>query len=172
MKTILILGMIMSLFGCAITTSDYYYASLENVDGVKVVSKRKLQLDKLTKNSKIPTEYLIRREEYLLKFLIGDKSYSPHFKVSVKGSGNAKFTLKPRRDIKTVSEEGIICSSYYLDKNNRSKMGFGWSTGCLSDDIKKEISFDVVDSSENIIASEDIPFVLVRDGKYTSLDAI
>ena len=100
MKTVLILGMVMSLFGCAKTTSDYYYASLENVDGVKVVSKRKLQLDKLTKNSEIPTEYLIRREGYSLKFLIGDKSYFPHFKISVEGSGNANFTLKPRRNIK------------------------------------------------------------------------
>lgn len=162
----------MSLSGCAQTTSDYYYASLQDIDGVKVLSKRKLRLDKLTNNSEIPTDYALHREGYLLKFSIGDKSYSPHFMISVEGAGSASLTLKPRRNFDIVSEEGIICASYYLYGSNGANMGFGWSTGCLSEDIKKEISFDVADSSGAIIASEDIPFRLVNDGRYTLLDSI
>ena len=51
-------------------------------------------------------------------------------------------------------------------------MDFGWSSSCLSNDIKKEISFEILDFQGNVIASEDIPFALIKDGKYTLLDAI
>ena len=172
MKRILILGVVMSLFGCAQTTSDYYYVSLEKVAGAEVVNKRKLELKNLKNNSEIPVEYSILRGKYSLHFLIEDKSYYPHFKITVKSSDGSKLSIKPRRDISVLSGDGTICSSYYLDNQSPSTVDFGWSSSCLSDDIKKEISFDVVDASGSVIASEDIPFSLVNDGKYTLLDAI
>ncbi|MEX1221468.1 MAG: hypothetical protein WEA82_05090 [Idiomarina sp.] len=162
----------MSLIGCVKTTSDYYYASLEGVSGAEVHSRGKVQLENLEGNSEIPTSYVLNRERYILRFLIGDASYYPHFKISVKGRDGNTFYLKPRRDMKVVSDEGVICASYYPDSRDPSVLHFGWSSGCLSEEIPKQISFDVIDEKGKIIAEEDLPFVLKKDGKYTLLDAI
>lgn len=161
----------MSLIGCAQTTSNYYYVSLERVTGIQVVKQAKLKLENLEKNSEIPTEYNLFRDRYTLSFLIGDKSYYPHLKIAVNGVDSDLF-LKPRRDMKVVSNEGNVCASYYLNNDDRSMMDFGWAVNCIAADIKKIISFDIVDSSGAVVAEEDIPFTVERDGEYTLLDAI
>lgn len=165
------LGMIMAFIGCSQTSFNYYYVSLERAVGIEVVNCAKIELRNLEKNSEIPTEYALSRESYSLNFLIGNKSYYPHFKIAVSGVDDNLF-LKPRRDIDIVSDEGNICASYYLNNNDRSMMDFGWAVNCIAEDIKKTISFDVVDSSGAVIGKEDIPFTIECDGKYTLLDAI
>jgi hypothetical protein len=171
MNKLLWLGIIMSLMGCTQTTFKYYYVSLERVDGVEVVKQARLKLENLEKNSEIPTEYVLSRDRYTLKFLIGAKSYSPHLNISVNGFDKT-LTLKHRRDMKVVSEKGNICASYYLNNDDHSIMDFGWSIGCVSDDIKKLISFDVVDLSGVVVAKEDLPFTVEHNGEYTLLDAL
>lgn len=172
MKKIAYLVAVMSLFGCAQTTSDYYYASLEDVSGVEITSVGKVRLEKLKGNSEIPTSYALRRENYSLQFFVGDESYYPHFKISIESVSGEILSLKPRRNKNTVSEDGIICASYYLDSRDSSNIDFGWSSDCLPDNIPKYISFDVVDSGGRLVAQEDLPFKIKKDGKYTLLDAI
>lgn len=161
----------MSIFGCAQTTSNYYYVSLERVADIKVVNRAKVKLDNLEKNSDIPTEYILPRDRYSLSFFIGDKSYYPHVKIVVNGVDRV-FFINPRRDVDVVSSEGGICASYYLDSNDRSLLEFSWSVNCIKENIKKVISFDLVDSSGEVFAEESIPFMIEHDGEYTNLDAI
>ena len=172
MKKIIYLVAVMSLFGCAQTTSDYYYASLEGISDVEITSVGKVSLENLKGNSEIPTSYALKREGYNLRFLIGDKSYFSHFKIIVESPSGTRLSLKPRRNKEVVSAEGTICASYYPDAQNPSKLDFGWSSGCLSDYIPKLISFDIVDTNGGLVAQEDLPFKLKRDGSYTLLDAI
>lgn len=172
MKKIICLASVMSLFGCAQTTSDYYYASLEGISDIEITSVGKVRLENLKGNTEIPTSYSLKREGYNLRFFIGDNSYYPHFKIVVESSSSASLSLNPRRNKETVSKEGVICASYYTDNQNPSKLDFGWSSGCLEDDIPNLISFDVIDANGGVVAKENLPFKLKKDGKYTLLDAI
>lgn len=172
MNRMLFLGIVMSLVGCAQTTSKYYYVSLESVEDVEILARAKLKLENLEKNSKIPTEYRFSRNKYSLTFLIGDKSYFPHLKIFVSGANGNSLALKPKRDVGIVSDDGNICASYYLNRETPSVMDFGWSISCVSENIRKEISFDIVDSSGQLVAHENIPFVVISEGEYTLLDTI
>lgn len=171
MKRVLVLVFIMSLLGCFYRTYDYYYASLENLDDARVITRKKLSVKDLTGNSIIPIEYTMDRQEYSLNFLIGDKIRRAHFKISVHGSGDTELGMKPKIDMTLSSKNGISCARYYLDDNNPTTMQFEWDSNCFDKDIRKAMLFDIVDVSGNVIASEHIPFVLVRDGKFRQIDA-
>ena len=172
MYRIILLGVIILLSGCAYTTSNYYYVSLERADGISVAARAKLQLKNLENNTEIPVKYVAIRNGYELTFLIGDKSYYPHMHISVSAVEGGDLMFKPRRDTRVVSEEGNICASYHLQGDASSEMDFGWAVNCLSDGIKKQISFDIVSSSGKYLSSEDIQFEIKSNGKYTFLDAL
>ena len=163
--------MILSLLGCAQNTSKYYYVSLEGVDGIEVLKKSKVELKKLDKNSEIATEYLLSRDGYKLKFLIGNQSYYPHLNISVSDL-NSSLSLKARRDYNVVSKKGGICASYYFNVERPLAMDFGWSVDCIAEDIEKVISFDVIDEFGSVIKSENVRFDINSDGEYTLVDAL
>lgn len=171
MKKIFFMGIVMGLLGCVQTTSNYYYVSLERVADIEVVKHAKLRLKNLEKNTEIPTEHVLIREGYSLRFLIDDKSYSPHLKITAIGVDDNLF-LNPKRDINVVSNEGNICASYYLNNDVPSMMDFAWAVNCIEENIDKILSFDMVDSFGAVIGKENIPFTVEHDGEYTLLDAI
>jgi len=51
-------------------------------------------------------------------------------------------------------------------------MLFEWNENCVDENIRKAMLFDVIDISGNVVAREDIPFVLVKDGQFGQIDAI
>lgn len=172
MNRIILIFMLMNPLSCAQITSDFYYVSLENYSDAQIGSRAKIQLKNLIKNSEIPKQYTLHREAYVLDLSIGDNSYRPHLKITVNGLRGQDLRLVPRRNINIVSSKGRICASYYLNAENPSVLDFSWSSNCLDSQIKKEISFNVIDQSDEIIGKEDIPFVLKKDGQYTLMDAL
>jgi hypothetical protein len=172
MKNFFFLVSILNLSGCAQVVSDYYYASLEAIPDIKIVSVGKVHLKNLEGNSEIPTGYELERAGYKLRFLVKSTSYYPHFQISVEGSNAADLVLRPNNDYRVTSSTGIACASYYFNGNSPSTLDFGWSSDCISDDIDRYISFDVVGISGELVAKESLPFQLKRDGKYRILDAI
>lgn len=165
-------AVITSLCGCFYVTHDYYYASLEDVEDARVVKREKLSVKDLKGNSMIPTEYTITRKGYALNFLIGDAVRRAHFTISVHGSENTELSMEPKIDMARSSKHGISCANYYLDSNDPSTMRFVWDSNCVEKNIRKAITFDVVDASGAVVASEVIPFVLISDGKFHTIDAI
>jgi len=172
MKMIIYLVVVMSLIGCIPSTRDYYYASLESIFGIEVLVRGKVPLRDLSGNSEIQISYILTRDMYNLYFQVGDTSHFPHFTISVKNSGGDNFHLKPCRNLQTRSKTGAICASYYSDTEHLSKLFFSWSIGCLSENIAKYISFDVIDENGTLIAQEELPFILIQDGRYTLIDGL
>lgn len=172
MKRLLCAGLIGTLFGCFYRSYDFYYASLGAYADAVIISRKRILAKDLTNNSVIPIEYQISRNEYVITFQIEDDNYFPHFLISVVGVGDKKLSIKPNIDLAIVSKDGVICPNYFLDSENASSVKFIWSYGCFSDDIQKVISFDLIDSSGTPVASEAIPFTVVRDGKFRAIDAI
>ena len=158
--------------GCFYQTYDYYYISLKDSDNIKLVSKQKLKTRDLHSNSEIPVEYLANREQYSLRFKIGETSYSPHLSIGIERSEGIELTLHPRQDTGIKGKNGVVCQQFNPDKNNTDRIDFFWSRSCIDGNQVKSIPFDVIDRDNNVIAHEDIPFTLIKDGKVTVLDGL
>lgn len=162
----------MSLLSCVQTTSNYYYISLGDASDVKVTSMGRVNLKNLKYNSEIPVSYTLERESYRLHFLISDNSYFPHLKIVAESLADTDIYLRPSRDLSIISEKGVVCASYYSDVQDLPTLYFGWSSDCIYEDVSKFVSFDIFDFKNTILAKENIPFELKKNGKYTLLDAI
>ena len=172
MRILLLLGITMLTSGCLYQTYDYYYISLKDSENIKLVSKQKIKISELHDNSEIPVEYLANREQYSLRFKIGDITFSPHLMISIEGPKGVKLSFNPRRDTSIKGKNGVVCQQFYPDKNNTDRINFVWSNSCIDSNLVKVISFDVIDKKNNIISHEDIPFTLIKDGKITLIDGL
>lgn len=171
-KYLLIYILLISASGCSYKTYDYYYISLGTIDDIKITERRKIQLENLKNNTIIPTRYSLSRDNYVLDFYIDNNSYSPHFLITLENSKYGDVTIKPVRDINISSSNGNVCASFYTNEKEPQNIGFGWSSGCVAEDIIKEISFKLISNSAGEIGHEVIPFTLKKDGEYVLLDAI
>ena len=171
MKKYLIFLAMINLVGC-IVIRDYYYISLEDIPGIELVSNGIVQLKNLTGNSEIPTGYTLNRSSYILNLSIGDISPNPHLNVSIESKNGETLSFNPKIDYSLASRTGMLCTSYSRDEDFESRFIFAWAPGCVSDDYDKVITFDVIDSEGKIIYQENIPFKLIKDGKYFLWDTL
>lgn len=156
---------------CAKVERDYFYISLEQSPGIKVVDRRMLVLKDLQHDGVVPTDYVAERGAYILQLRILDVSYFPHMEISVSGADHGAYEIRPRVDISVVGEGGNICASYDVHTNG-SVMDFGWDTDCLAERVPKFVSFDILNQTGVVIGHEHILFTVVQNGTYTVLDAI
>jgi len=148
---------------------NYYYISLEKVDGVRLLESRKINLKNLKKNNAIPAKYVVERDSYQLLIEITDYSYSPHVRITLVGN---EYTLTPKRNLNVVSDNGVICSSYYPDSVNKSILSYSWSVDCLSNNLEKLITFTVENELGVVVSKESFPFEVKQDGEYQLMDAL
>lgn len=171
-RYLLIYLLIISVSGCSYKSYDYYFISLNMIDGMEIIERRKIQLEHLKNNTIIPTRYFLSKDNYALDFYIGNDSYLPHLLIRLESSIYEDLTLEPVRDINILSPNGNICASFYPSEKEPKKIEFGWSSDCIIEGILKEISVKIISESAGVIGHQVIPFTLKKNGHYVLLDAI
>lgn len=143
----------------------YRYVSLEDVPGIRVEKRGKLDFEKAQDHAEMPFEYTLDRERYRLSFSRVFDGRSD-MEIRASGDGQDSLGLLPRSDRTQFSERP--CDRLFV---RQGALHFSWTCE-LAYKYQWFISFDVTDSAGQVIGEENIPFTIVRNGHWWETDSL
>ena len=175
---VIILTALIFSVGCFYIKSDYKYISLEQLDGIQIISHGKSELSGLKSDNEMPVRYELARKNYVLIFELDKKNYWPSIFVSAKSLSNVGLIIEAGS---FGSCGGFEDWGFQYMIDNLPALRYVWSPAfninCRVRDnedypIEQIISFAVKNKEGKILGEEKLPFTLKRNGTYYDIDAI
>ena len=161
------LGALLLLGGCGPAFNIYRYISLEDYPDARVVERTQpTPGEHRFFVGEIPVRYEIEREGYTLTFVIHPNNWHP-------GIG---LTIRPFPDRRIHAERYPAPCTEWTVQDDAGWLGYAIYPLCFEGDpwnkVEKRLRFQVVDPDGNVVAEEDIPYTIERDGFFMYMDAI
>ena len=150
-----------TLGGCIVSVHDYKYLSFEKAEGVKVIRWVDDGIDGVRLNQKIPLEYEIQRDEYLIKLILPDERYGKEVLIAVLGNDSSSLPIKG---------DYITELTYGPAKNRDSIYRYFFSPPWRL--VIGRLQFSVFDNEGKQISTEVIPFEVKVGGTFIEIDGI
>lgn len=162
-----IAGASVLLAGCGPAFEVYRYISLEGYPDARVVERAQAKPgEHRFFVGEIPTRYEIEREGYTLILRIPSKKWGPGLTLAV----------LPHPEHRVQAHQNPTPCVAWNNYDNSTWWVYNIYPLCFDGDpwkkVDKHLRFEVVDPDGNVVAEEDIPYTIRRDGFFTYLDAI
>ena len=157
---------------------DYKYISLEQLEGIEILSYGKSELSGLKSDSEMPISYELSRKDYILIFELDKKNHWASILVSSKSVDGVGLVIEAVAvgDCGGFDNWGL---QYYID--NLQALRYVWSpafnrncnVGGNEDYPSQQLISFVVKSQEGkVFGEERLPFVLIKNGTYYEKDGL
>lgn len=160
-------GALLVLTGCGPAFEFYHYISLEGYPDARVVERAQATPGKHRLFvGEIPTRYEIERESYTLIVAVHPDNPGPGLGLSIRPF--PERLVRAARDPAPCSswahEDGSEWWTYYFYGCHKHKPPW--------EGLDKHLRFQVLDQGGNVVADEDIPYTIERDGFFMYMDAV
>ena len=173
MKKVL-LGVLVMLFSAScVRWYDYKYISLEQVQGIRVVSRGRPDRSSIQADKEMPLRYELNRDRYVLLFELDENRYWSSIFIGARSMSGVVFAVEPLpvaacgRFDKSLSNQTVkyvwIPAAFVADCPVQENEGY------VSHQV---IRFSVKDREGKTLGEEHVPFVLVRNGSYYLVDGL
>lgn len=177
-RIVIIFTTLLFSVGCMSKSFDYKYISLEQFEGIQVISHGRSELSRLKSDNEMPIRYELARENYVLIFELDKKNHWPSVFVSSVSLSNVGLIIEAIAvgDCGGFDDWGI---QYKID--NLQALRYVWSpafnrncqvSGNEDYPSQQMIGFVVKDQGGNILGEEKLPFTLIRNGTYYEKDGL
>ncbi len=177
-RTVIICTILLFSVGCMSKSFDYKYISLEQLEGIEIVSHGKSELSRLKSDDDMPTRYKLSRKNYILIFELDKKNHWPSILVSSKSLSGVGLVIEAITvgDCGGFDDWGV---QYKVD--NLQALRYVWSpafrrnckmSGNEDYPSQQVISFVVKDQEGKVFGEERLPFVLIKNGTYYEKDSL
>ena len=164
--------------GCICKKFDYKYISLEQLNGIQIISHGKPEIPHLKSDNEMPVRYELAREKYVLIFELDKMNHWPSIFVSAKSMSNVGHIIEAVSvgDCGGFDDWG---TQYTID--NLQALRYVWSpafnrncqvSGNEDYPVQQIIGFVVKNKEGKILGEEKLPFTLIKNGTYYEIDAL
>ena len=176
-RIVIIFTALLFSVGCVPKFFEYKYISLEQLEGVQVISHGKSEISHLLSDNEMPVRYELARESYILVFELDKKYYWPSIFVGSKSLSNVGLIIEAI----AIGDCGRfdVWGTYTID--NLQALRYVWSPAgsinCRVSDIEdypaqQIIGFVVKNQEGKVLGEEKLPFTLIRNGTYYEYDSL
>jgi len=160
------MGALLLLGGCAPAFQVYHYISLEDYPDARVVERAQATPgEHRFFVGEIPTRYEIDRQGYTLIMVVHPTNWDPGLGV----------TVRPYPERRVQAERNPDPCSQWSARKASAWWVYGFSR-CDQhppwERVDKHLRFQVLDADGNVVAEEDIPYTVERDGFFMYMDAL
>ncbi len=175
---VIILTTLIFCVGCFYIKFDYKYISLEQLDGIQIISHGKSELSGLILDNEMPVRYELARKNYVLIFELDKKNYWPSIFVSAKSLSNVGLIIEAG-SVGFCGGFEDMGFQYMID--NMPALRYVWRpalnrycrvSGIEDYPIEQIISFVVKNKEGRNLGEEKLPFTLKRNGTYFAKDSL
>lgn len=118
-------------------------------------------MDELHNDDLSPTYYLIKRENYHLKLMVGDNRYKPHMYIAAISNDGKEAIIDPLKMKPIYGATGAQCNYFGTPKLDPIKKTV-FSCSCEKNKSIKLIRFRVRSLKGRILGIENIPFEIKK----------
>lgn len=160
-------GTLLLLGGCGPAFEIYRYISLEDYPDAHIVERAQATPgEHRFFVGEIPTRYEIEREGYTLIFVVHPNNWGPAIGL----------TIRPFPERRIHAERYPAPCTEWTAPSESGWLGYTIYPLCFKGDpwdkVDKHLRFRVLDADGNVVAEEDIPYTIKRDGFFVYMDAI
>ena len=152
------------LSGCT-TCGDYKHLEFIGDEGARITESRVPNLSGLSGVSPFPVEYVVNRDSYQLVLRADETTYGPTIVVSVKSS--VAMGLKMNSSSATPDGRGYCFS--YDEAGADLRVAWFDNSNC---ETRREFSVTIEDAGGTQVSIEKLPFEVVTNGRYCTVDAL
>jgi len=150
--------------------SWYRYASFEQVDGIVISQRAKVDLKNAFLVPTIPTRYELDRGEYRILIWIDPRTHLPRLVVRIESTEGYKLSPAPARAV--VANIPRPCGSYGNLSETSDQFEFRWVVcGTGAEPQELVVAFDVT-SGGGLVVQENLRFELQKQGFYWIRDSL
>ena len=171
MKNALMLTVALSVAACVPILYDYYYISLEGIEGVKVLETGRSMFSGFS-HKPMPRRYEIARQSYVLEIEL-DRALAPNIWISATSESGVWLRIE--------SVNASRCGGWrHVVVGEQVKNRYIWLTkldpycqpGNFGYTEKQAIVFNVIGDDGENLGREQLPIKIVRNGTVFDFDAI
>lgn len=164
--------------GCVSRSFDYKYISLEQLEGIKVISYGQPELASLKFDREMPIRYELLRKDYLLIFELDKNNRWPSILVGSRSIDGSDLIVESNKVGKCG---GFDDWSVQDNIDDLSALRYVWSpafnrrckvSGNEDHASEQVISFLVKGLEGELYGVEELPFILIKNGTYYENDSL
>ena len=148
----------------AMECDDYRHLAFGSAPDVTVLETRVPALSGLRDVKPFPVSYVLKRDGYQILARAYEKDYGPTAMLSVEAAAAKK--LRATKIPTAADGSGCIVS---VEQTGGVKFSWLGKPGC---DVNQIIALAVIDVAGNQIASEEISFTVVKNGRFCVKDGL